>query len=314
MFYPHDEAPINFRRVTFTCKCWVMLLGYPLDLKDFPTLVEVCTPFAKVLHWNASYQSLSRVLLKLLVEDPLEIPKSVVIKFGRESDGEGRSWTVPIYIFNSNLVNADPAEEEDPPAENGNPHPSQGPVLPGEIKQVRQMADDFIANLPHHVAPDEESNADTMVIVDEDTVQGSGHNDANHGDGQLVASSGDLAWNRTSREDCAVHLVRDDKKKEQTSENLSMFQVTKFLAACNFKIISSCSAEDNSQGSVQITLPCGAAITINLPMTKACSDGFVEEVGEGHTQVPPEDLSASVVKGALPEPNWTANNQKITSV
>jgi hypothetical protein len=87
MFYLHDEAPLNFRRVTYTHKCWVMLLGYPLDLKDFSTLNEVCTPFAKVLHWNANDQSLSRVLLKILVEDPLEIPRSVVIKLGRESDG-----------------------------------------------------------------------------------------------------------------------------------------------------------------------------------------------------------------------------------
>jgi hypothetical protein len=111
-----------------------MLLGYPLDLKDFPTLTKVCTPFAKVLHWNASEQSLSRVLLKILVEDSLEIPRSVVIKLGRESDGEGRLRTVPVYVFNSGLVKAGPADEEDPPTGNGNPHPTHGHVLLGEMQ------------------------------------------------------------------------------------------------------------------------------------------------------------------------------------
>jgi hypothetical protein len=97
-FYLHDESPINFRRMSFSRKCWIMLLGYPLDFNDATTLVEVCTPFARVLHWNFEDSSLSRVLLKVLVEDPLEIPRDVVIKMGHESDG-GHSWIVPIYIF-----------------------------------------------------------------------------------------------------------------------------------------------------------------------------------------------------------------------
>jgi hypothetical protein len=114
-FFPHDEVPINFRRMSFTRKCWIMLQGYPLDFKDATTLVEVCTPFARVLHWNSEDTSMSRVLLKVLVEDHREIPRDVVIKMGRESDGEGRSWTVPIYIFNSEILPDGPSDEEDPP-------------------------------------------------------------------------------------------------------------------------------------------------------------------------------------------------------
>lgn len=92
-----------------------------MDLKDYAILTQICAPFAKVLHWNSKDPSLSRVLLKVLVEDPLEVLRSLVIKMGRESDGEGRSWTIPVYVFNSDLVNVGPADEEDPPTNNGNP-------------------------------------------------------------------------------------------------------------------------------------------------------------------------------------------------
>jgi hypothetical protein len=51
---------------------------------------------------------MARVLLKVLVEDPLEVPRDVVIKMGCESDGEGRSWIVSIYIFNSEALMAGP--------------------------------------------------------------------------------------------------------------------------------------------------------------------------------------------------------------
>jgi hypothetical protein len=92
-----------------------MLLGYPLDLTESAILTHVCAPFAKVLHWNNEDASLSRVLLKVLVEDDLlEVPRSLVIKMGRESDGRGRSWTVPVYIFNSDIIDAGPAHEDGP--------------------------------------------------------------------------------------------------------------------------------------------------------------------------------------------------------
>jgi hypothetical protein len=148
-FYPHDEVPINFRRMSFSRKCWIMLLGYPLDFKDATTFVEVCTPFVRVLHWSSEDSSMSRVLLKVLVEDLLEVPRDVVIKIGRESDGEGCSWTVPIYIFNSEALMAGLADE-DLSENNGDPHPFHGPILPGEQHHVAGLADQFMEEVLQH--------------------------------------------------------------------------------------------------------------------------------------------------------------------
>jgi hypothetical protein len=170
-FYLHDEAPMNFRRMTFSRKCWLLLLGYPLDFKDLSILSQACAPFAKVLYWNSEDPSLSRVLLKVLVEDPLEVPRSLVIKIGKESDGDGRSWTVPVYVFNSDMVNAGPTNKEDPPANNGDPHPFHGPVVPGEPDFVAHIADQFINNLPQQVTnlqvPDQGSQNNSVVAQED---------------------------------------------------------------------------------------------------------------------------------------------------
>jgi hypothetical protein len=90
-FIPHDEALMNFRLTALSTKSWIMLLVYPLDLKDSASITQACAPFSHVLHWNSNDTGLSRVLLKVLIEYPLEVLRSLIIKLGREADGNGRS-------------------------------------------------------------------------------------------------------------------------------------------------------------------------------------------------------------------------------
>ncbi|TVU10812.1 hypothetical protein EJB05_44364, partial [Eragrostis curvula] len=156
-FVKHDESPINFRRSPFTRKSWIMLLGYPLDYKEESIMKQVVAPFAQLLSWNPADPSLARVMLKVLIDDPLEVPRSLVIKVGRELDGEGRSWTVPVYIFSFEFADPAPPDEEDAPPHNGNPHPFFGPVVPGEADFVQNMADQFVNQLANNNQPQQDN-------------------------------------------------------------------------------------------------------------------------------------------------------------
>lgn len=48
---------------------------------------------------------------------------------------------MPVYILNNEFADMMPDEEIPPPPNNGNPHPHEGPVAPGEPEQVAEWAE-----------------------------------------------------------------------------------------------------------------------------------------------------------------------------
>jgi len=75
--------------------------SYLLDLKDTNIMKQVCGVMGQLLFCNSEGHSLARALVKVMIDNPLEVPRSLVIKHGKELGGVGKSWTVPVYMFNS---------------------------------------------------------------------------------------------------------------------------------------------------------------------------------------------------------------------
>ena len=92
-----------------------MFLGFPLDYQSFEFLKAAVAPFGRLLHWFEGPNK-SRVLIKSLVLTPERVPHSIVVSQGSLLGGNGRSWSVPVFILNGQFPDAFPAEEDPVPA------------------------------------------------------------------------------------------------------------------------------------------------------------------------------------------------------
>jgi hypothetical protein len=99
-----------------------MFLAFPLDFQTRDILQQVVGLFGSVVTWTDNSRFQSRILLRCCVTFVSRIPGSIVIsESGTVADG-GHSWTVPVFVLDSNPNDVLPGDE-DPIPLNGNTHP-----------------------------------------------------------------------------------------------------------------------------------------------------------------------------------------------
>ncbi|KAG8052578.1 hypothetical protein GUJ93_ZPchr0001g30693 [Zizania palustris] len=89
-FVKHDEG-LNHHNSPATRIAWVMFLAFPLDFKEFSFLEQIVASFGKLLYWHSEDTSLCRVMLKVMVDSTIDIPRSITVKSCHSMDGEGQS-------------------------------------------------------------------------------------------------------------------------------------------------------------------------------------------------------------------------------
>ena len=128
-FARHDEGE-NFRATTYTRVGWIMLLNLHMDYRNDEFLRETVGKFGKMKTWLRDDPSPSRTLVRCAYGGARDIPRSIVIREPQRHGGVVVSWTVPVFILNSEPADILPGDEDPEPLD-GNPHPlpGQGPVL-----------------------------------------------------------------------------------------------------------------------------------------------------------------------------------------
>jgi len=76
----HDEGD-NVRSYDLDREAWVMLVGFPEDLKNGPIIAKAVLGFGVLVYWHES-NNLARVVAKVYLNDNAKIPYSVKINAG----------------------------------------------------------------------------------------------------------------------------------------------------------------------------------------------------------------------------------------
>ena len=103
-----------------------MFLAFLLDYHNLTFIKAAVAPFGRLLNWFEGPNK-SLVPAHCLVLTPERVPHSVVISHGTVLGGNGRSWSVLVFILDGQFPDAFPGDEDHVPV-GGNPHPEQGQV------------------------------------------------------------------------------------------------------------------------------------------------------------------------------------------
>jgi hypothetical protein len=91
----HDEGE-NARSYDLDREAWVMLVGFPEDLKNSADIAKDVSCFGIMMHWH-ELENLARVLVKVYLNNDAKLLESLKVNVGVPP--KGKSWTVPCYIL-----------------------------------------------------------------------------------------------------------------------------------------------------------------------------------------------------------------------
>lgn len=96
----HDEVN-NARSFELDREAWVMLLGFPEDLRCDAIIVKSVSGFGIMVHWHESL-SLARVIVKVYLNDGKKVPSSIKVNAGLPT--KGRSWSILVFVLKKKNV------------------------------------------------------------------------------------------------------------------------------------------------------------------------------------------------------------------
>uniref|UniRef100_K3ZE06 DUF7597 domain-containing protein n=1 Tax=Setaria italica TaxID=4555 RepID=K3ZE06_SETIT len=133
-FNSHDEG-MNFRDLDLDWVVWLLLLCFPPDAKRLINLIaKSIAGFAQLLHVHSS-SSMSRLVIKALVNKDNDVPESVTVAVG--SPPQVRTWTMLIFLLSASDIvlggDEDPLPVDGPPI-HSMPHPAPGWMGPQIIR------------------------------------------------------------------------------------------------------------------------------------------------------------------------------------
>lgn len=118
----HDEAE-NARTFDLDRETWVMLVGFPEDLKCTNIVAKAVSTFGVLVDWFEP-SNLARVVAKVYLNDVGKILDSVKVNAGIPN--KGKSWTSSCYVLKkSNIL---PAQDEEAFVTIGPLHPVPPPA------------------------------------------------------------------------------------------------------------------------------------------------------------------------------------------
>lgn len=119
VFQRHNEG-MNWRNFEFTRDVWLLIVGFPANLRSFHELSNGTAGFGQLVVCDRFKSSDATVVVRVKIDALRDIPASILVSGAKNFSGQ--SWTCPVIIF-EDMPFGNPPPDEDPVPANGNPHP-----------------------------------------------------------------------------------------------------------------------------------------------------------------------------------------------